>query len=188
VAECTGVIIQEVNGLRRLVDEFSRFARMPVLTPRLGDLRPLVDGVASLYRESHPNLRLTSRYPDDLPPLEFDPDYIKRAVLNLVDNAVEAVGGAGDVDIEILHLPEVGRIQLIVSDSGPGIKPEDKDKLFLPYFSTKTTGMGLGLPIVHEIITEHGGAIWVEDNHPRGTRFIMELPVSRMSATVETQA
>jgi two-component system nitrogen regulation sensor histidine kinase NtrY len=188
VAECTGVIIQEVNGLRRLVDEFSRFARMPVLTPRPGDLRPLVDGVAGLYRESHPNLRLTSRYPDDLPPLEFDPDYIKRAVLNLVDNAVEAVSGAGDVDIEIVHLPEVGRIQLIVSDSGPGIKPEDKDKLFLPYFSTKTTGMGLGLPIVHEIITEHGGAIWVEDNHPRGTRFIMELPVSRMSATVETQA
>jgi two-component system nitrogen regulation sensor histidine kinase NtrY len=75
-----------------------------------------------------------------------------------------------------------------VSDSGPGIKPEDKDKLFLPYFSTKTTGMGLGLPIVHEIITEHGGAVWVEDNHPRGSRFVVELPVARLSAAVETQA
>jgi two-component system nitrogen regulation sensor histidine kinase NtrY len=188
VAECTGIIIQEVNGLRRLVDEFSRFARMPVLTPRPGDLRPLVDGVASLYRESHPTLRLSTRYPDDLPPLEFDPDYIKRAVLNLVDNAVEAVGGVGDVEVEIVHLPELGRVQLIVSDSGPGIKPEDKDKLFLPYFSTKTTGMGLGLPIVHEIITEHGGAIWVEDNLPRGSRFVIELPVARIPAAVETQA
>jgi two-component system nitrogen regulation sensor histidine kinase NtrY len=161
---------------------------MPVLTPRPGDLRPLVDSVASLYRESHPTLRLSTRYPDDLPPLEFDPDYIKRAVLNLVDNAVEAVGGVGDVEVEIVHLPELGRVQLIVSDSGPGIKPEDKDKLFLPYFSTKTTGMGLGLPIVHEIITEHGGAIWVEDNLPRGSRFVIELPVARIPAAVETQA
>jgi two-component system nitrogen regulation sensor histidine kinase NtrY len=188
VAECTGIIIQEVNGLRRLVDEFSRFARMPVLTPRPADLRPLVDSVASLYRESHPTLRFSTRYPDDLPLLEFDPDYIKRALLNLVDNAVEAVGGGGDVDIEIALAPDGGRVQLIVSDSGPGIKPEDKDKLFLPYFSTKTTGMGLGLPIVHEIITEHGGAVWVEDNHPRGSRFVVELPVARLSAAVETQA
>jgi two-component system nitrogen regulation sensor histidine kinase NtrY len=188
VTECTGIIIQEVNGLRRLVDEFSRFARMPVLAPRPSDLRPLVDNVAGLYRESHPALQLTTRCPDDLPRLVLDPDYIKRAVLNLVDNAVEAVGGAGDVEIEIVHLAEVGRVQLIVSDSGPGIKPEDKDKLFLPYFSTKTTGMGLGLPIVHEIITEHGGAIWVEDNHPRGSRFVIELPVERLPAPVESQA
>src|SRR3989441_1002377 len=185
ITECTETIIQEVDGLKRLVDEFSRFARMPVLTPRPTDLKSLVDAVAGLYRESHPALRLTTRYRDDLPLLEVDPDHIKRAMLNLVDNAAEAVGGTGEVDIEALHLPEAGRVQVIVSDTGPGISAEDKDKLFMPYFSTKTNGMGLGLPIVHEIVTEHGGTIRVEDNQPKGSRFVMELPVSRSTAPVE---
>jgi two-component system nitrogen regulation sensor histidine kinase NtrY len=186
VTECTATIIQEVDGLRRLVDEFSRFARMPVLTPRPTDLRAIVEAVVSLYRESHPRLRLSTRYPDDLPLAEVDPDHIKRAVLNLVDNAVEAVVGVGDVEVEIVHLADAGRVQVVVSDSGTGINAEDKDKLFLPYFSTKTNGMGLGLPIVHEIVTEHGGIILVEDNQPRGSRFVMELPVARVGAPVET--
>src|SRR3989442_15080953 len=95
VAECTGTIIQEVDGLRRLVDEFSRFARMPALAPRPTDLGPLVESVVALYRESHPGLMLVTRHAGDLPPVEVDPDHIKRAVLNLVDNAVEAGGGAG---------------------------------------------------------------------------------------------
>src|SRR5882762_8659607 len=94
VAEATETIIHEVDGLKRLVDEFSRFARMPVLTPRPTDVRQLIDSVASLYRDSHPRLAITTHHPDDLPLLEVDPDHIKRAVLNLVDNAVEAVGGA----------------------------------------------------------------------------------------------
>jgi two-component system, NtrC family, nitrogen regulation sensor histidine kinase NtrY len=186
VAECTETIIQEVDGLRRLVDEFSRFARMPALTPRPTDLRAIVDAVASLYRESHPRLRLSIRYADDLPLAEVDPDHIKRAVLNLVDNAVEAVGGSGEVEVEIAHLADVGRVQLVVMDSGSGITAEDKDKVFLPYFSTKTNGMGLGLPIVHEIAAEHGGIVRIEDNQPRGSRFVMELPVARIPAPVET--
>jgi two-component system nitrogen regulation sensor histidine kinase NtrY len=186
VAECTETIIQEVDGLRRLVDEFSRFARMPALSPRPTDLRSIVDAVGSLYRESHPRLRLTTRYADDLPLAEVDPDHIKRAVLNLVDNAVEAVGGSGEVEVEIAHLAEVGRVQLVVTDSGAGIIAEDKDKVFLPYFSTKTNGMGLGLPIVHEIAAEHGGIVRIEDNQPRGSRFVMELPVARVPAPVET--
>jgi two-component system nitrogen regulation sensor histidine kinase NtrY len=183
VTECTETIIQEVDGLKRLVDEFSRFARMPALAPRPTDLRPLVEAVAGLYRESHPALRLTTRYADDLPLLEADPDHLRRAVLNLVDNAVEAVGGAGDVDVSVVS--DGARVTITVSDSGPGIRAEDKEKLFLPYFSTKTTGMGLGLPIVHEIVTEHGGTIRVEDNVPRGSRFVLVLPVSRAAATVE---
>ncbi len=186
ITECTETIIQEVNGLRRLVDEFSRFARMPVLTPRPTDLRAIVEAVAGLYRESHPALRLRTRYPDALPLAEVDPDHIKRAILNLVDNAVQAVGGAGDVEVEVGHVAEAGRVLVVVSDTGPGINPEDKDKLFLPYFSTKTNGMGLGLPIVHEIVVEHGGTIRVEDNHPRGSRFLMDLPVARTAVPVET--
>jgi two-component system, NtrC family, nitrogen regulation sensor histidine kinase NtrY len=185
VLECTETIIHEVEGLKHLVDEFSRFARMPVLTPRPTDARQLIDGVASLYRESHPALSITTRHADDLPLLEIDPDHIKRAVLNLVDNAVEAIGDSGVVRVETVHVPETGHARIIVSDNGPGISPEDRERLFLPYFSTKVSGMGLGLPIVHEIVTEHGGTIRVEANEPTGTRFVMELPVSRTAAPVE---
>jgi len=185
VTECTETIIHEVDGLKRLVDEFSRFARMPALTPRPTDVRVLIEPVASLYREAHPGLTLTTRHAEDLPLLDIDPDYIKRAVLNLVDNAVDAVGGHGDVTVETTYLEAAGRARVIVSDSGPGIGADAKEKLFLPYFSTKVTGMGLGLPIVHQIVTEHGGSIRVEDNIPRGSRFIIEVPVSRASVPVE---
>ena len=188
VNECTETIIQEVDGLKRLVDEFSRFARMPALAPRPTDVRAVVEAVATLYRESHPALRLITRYPESVPLLEVDPDHIKRAVTNLVDNAVEAVGGAGNVEVEIANVADGGGVQLIVSDDGPGIGPEDKEKLFLPYFSTKTNGMGLGLPIVYEIVAEHGGTIRVEDNVPRGSRFIFDLPAVRVATAVGAQA
>ena len=186
VAECTDTIVQEVDGLRRLVDEFSRFARMPAFVPRPTDVRPLIEGVTALYRDSHPGLALTTHHPDDLPLCDVDPDHVKRAVLNLVDNAVEAIGATGgEVVVETLHLPDPGRVRIVVSDTGPGIPLEDRDKLFLPHFSTKVTGMGLGLPIVSEIATEHGGTVSVEDNEPRGSRFTIELPVARTPATVE---
>jgi two-component system nitrogen regulation sensor histidine kinase NtrY len=188
VTECTETIIQEVDGLKRLVDEFSRFARMPALAPRPTDVRAVVEAVATLYRESHPALRLVTRYPESVPLLEVDPDHIKRAVTNLVDNAVEAVSGAGNVEVEIANVADGGGVQLIVSDDGPGIGPEDKEKLFLPYFSTKTNGMGLGLPIVYEIVAEHGGTIRVEDNVPRGSRFIFDLPAARAATAVGAQA
>jgi two-component system, NtrC family, nitrogen regulation sensor histidine kinase NtrY len=180
--ECTATIIQEVEGLKRLVDEFSRFARMPALTPKPTDLRALVESVATLYRESHPGITLTTRAAPDLPLLVVDPDQIKRAALNLVDNAVEAVGGTGSVAVELQFSPETGRVRLSVTDTGAGIAPEDKEKLFLPYFSTKATGMGLGLSIVHQIVTDHGGTIWVEDNPPRGSRFVVELPAVAIPA------
>jgi two-component system, NtrC family, nitrogen regulation sensor histidine kinase NtrY len=185
VAECTETIIHEVDGLKRLVDEFSRFARMPVFVPRPTDVRPLIDGVAGLYRESHPALTVVTRHGDDVPMLEVDPDHIKRAVLNLVDNAVEAVAGTGIVTIETEYLADSGRVRLTVSDNGPGISGDDRDKLFLPYFSTKVAGMGLGLPIVSEIVNEHGGVIRVEDNQPSGSRFVVEVPVTRAPAPVE---
>jgi two-component system nitrogen regulation sensor histidine kinase NtrY len=179
VIECTETIIAEVDGLKRLVDEFSRFARMPALNPRPVDLRPLVDAVAALYRESHPGLRVTTRFPADLPMVEVDPDHLRRAVVNLVDNAVEAAGAKGQVTVEIAELAGPPRVQLVVSDDGPGIGAEDRERVFQPYFSRRAGGMGLGLPIVHEIVTEHGGTVRIEDNHPRGCRFVVELPVAR---------
>jgi two-component system nitrogen regulation sensor histidine kinase NtrY len=185
VEECTGTIIQEVEGLKHLVDEFSRFARMPALQPKPTELNRLLEGVVALYRESQPALALKTSFAPDLPALEVDPDQIKRAVLNLVDNAVEAVGGAGEVTIESVFLPETKRARILVLDNGVGIPPEDKDKLFLPYFSTKAAGMGLGLAIVHQIVTDHGGSIWVEDNAPKGSRFVIELSVDRPAPTAE---
>ena len=153
---------------------------MPALAPKPTDLARLLEGVvgalprvASRASPSAPSSPRTCRS------LEVDPDQIKRAVLNLVDNAVEAVGGTGEVGGADAWLPEAGRVRIVVTDDGPGIPPEDRDKLFLPYFSTKATGMGLGLPIVSQIVSEHGGTIRVEDNAPRGSRFVIELPVGR---------
>jgi two-component system nitrogen regulation sensor histidine kinase NtrY len=180
--EATATIIQEVDGLKQLVDEFSRFARMPALTLKPTDVGRLLEGVVLLYRDSHPGLGIKAAFSPDLPPLEVDPDQIKRAVLNLVDNAVEAVGQTGDVTVEVVWLPDARRARIAVSDNGPGIAPEDKDRLFVPYFSTKPTGMGLGLPIVHQIVIDHGGSIWVEDNPPHGSRFVIELPGERVPA------
>ena len=180
--EATATIVQEVEGLRQLVDEFSRFARMPALTLKPTDLARLLEGVVVLYRESHPALSIRAVFSPELPSLEIDPDQIKRAVLNLVDNAVEAVSQTGEVTVETIWLPEPGRARIIVSDNGPGISDDDKERLFVPYFSTKPTGMGLGLPIVHQIVTDHGGAIWVEDNPPHGSRFVIELLGERVPA------
>jgi two-component system nitrogen regulation sensor histidine kinase NtrY len=185
--ECTETIIQEVDGLKHLVDEFSRFARMPALTPKPTDLRPLVESVLALYRESHSALRLTVRAAAELPLVLIDPDQIKRATLNLVENAVDAVSGAGLVEVELDYSVDAGGIRLTVSDDGPGIPTEDREKLFQPYFSTKPMGTGLGLSIVHQIVTDHGGTIRVEDRVPRGSRFIVELPAAAvLTAPVAT--
>jgi two-component system, NtrC family, nitrogen regulation sensor histidine kinase NtrY len=181
--EATATIVQEVEGLKQLVDEFSRFARMPSLQPRATDLGRLLEGVVVLYRESHAALDIKVSFSPDMPQMDVDPDQIKRAALNLVDNAVEAVGGSGQVTLETIWMPESRRARIIVADDGPGIQAEDKERLFLPYFSTKSNGTGLGLSIVHQIVTDHGGTIWVEDVVPQGTRFVVELPVGRLAVT-----
>ena len=180
--EATATIVQEVDALKQLVDEFSRFARMPALTLKSTDLSRLLEGVVVLYRDSHPGLSIRASFAPDMPSVEVDPDQIKRAVLNLVDNAVEAVGQTGEVIVETEWIPETHRARILVTDDGPGIAPDDKDKLFIPYFSTKATGMGLGLPIVHQIVTDHGGSIWVEDRPPHGSRFVVELPGERVAS------
>jgi nitrogen fixation/metabolism regulation signal transduction histidine kinase len=184
IAQCATLIAQEVQGLKTLVDEFSRFARFPVAEPVPTQLNEVVESALKLYGDSLDGIQLVSELAPDLPTLEGDPVLLRRALINLIDNAAEAVSQAATKTILVRtrYQPFIGRVELSVADTGPGIPPEHKERLFLPFFSTKASGMGLGLAIVSRIVAEHYGSIRVEDNLPRGTRFVVELPVERAAA------
>ncbi len=176
--ECTRTIIQEVEGLRSLVDEFSHYARMPAPQPRLGDLHEIIRQVAQLYAGVPSRIALRIELDPGVPRLNFDPEQMKRALINLVDNAVAALGeDGGEIVISTRHRPAAGRVFLEIADTGPGFPPEDRDRAFLPYYSTKRSSGGLGLAIVNRIVVEHGGEIRIEDNVPRGARLVVSLPV-----------
>ncbi len=181
--ECTRTIIQEVEGLKNLVDEFSRYARMPSPQPRPGDLHAVVQQVAKLYAGVHPEVKLRTELDPSVPPINLDPDHMKRALINLVDNAVAAIPDEGEILISTRFVPTAGRVQVEIADTGKGFPPEDRDRLFLPYYSTKRPTGGLGLPIVRRIVLEHGGEIRVEENHPRGTRVVIDLPALEPAVT-----
>jgi two-component system nitrogen regulation sensor histidine kinase NtrY len=177
VAECTSAIVTEVESLKGLVDEFSQFARMPAPRAVPTDLHALLDDTLSLYNGLFAEVRFERRFAPVLPRVRVDAEQIKRVVVNLVDNAVEAMGRHGVITLETRHDPANHVARLVVSDDGPGVPPEDRDKLFMPYYSTKRRGSGLGLAIVRRIVAEHGGSIEVGDNEPRGARFTIEFPV-----------
>jgi len=134
----------------------------------------------ALYRDSANGVRLRSELAADLPAIPADPDLLRRVLINLIENATEAVSRSanqrGEVLVRTEWLPSEQRVELTVSDTGPGISPEEKERLFLPFFSTKPGGMGLGLAIVSRIVAEHHGSISVEDNNPSGARFRVALP------------
>jgi two-component system nitrogen regulation sensor histidine kinase NtrY len=176
--ECTRTIIQEVEGLRNMVDEFSRYARMPSPRPRPGDLHQIVHQVAQLYAGIRQGIALRTTLDPTVPPLNLDPEQMRRVLINLVDNAVAALGEeTGEIVISTRYLSADGRVQLEIADTGPGFPPEDRDRAFLPYYSTKRSSGGLGLAIVNRVIVEHGGEIRIEDNTPRGARLVITLPV-----------
>ena len=176
VEECASTIITEVESLKGLVDEFSQFARMPAPRAVPTDVHTLLDAALALYDGVLPNVRLERRYGTGLPRVSVDPEQMRRVVLNLVDNAVEAMGRTGTIAMSTEHDEVNNLLRIVVADDGPGIPLAERDKLFLPYYSTKQRGSGLGLAIVRRIVAEHGGAIDVTDNVPRGTRFVIELP------------
>ena len=176
VDECTATIVGEVESLKGLVDEFSQFARMPAPRTVPTDLAHLVADALALYKGIFPHVRLESRCAADLPIVRLDPEQIRRVIINLVDNAIEATAQQGHIVVETQMDGANGVARVIVADDGPGIPPEEREKLFLPYYSTKRRGSGLGLAIVRRIIAEHGGSIDAGDNAPRGTRFTIELP------------
>jgi len=176
--ECTGIIIKSVDELKTLVDEFSNFARMPAVQPTANNLNDIIREALTLFQEAHRTITFSFYADDSLPKLQLDHDQIKRVFINLLDNAVAAIDGEGKIDIESMYNRELQMVSCIVTDNGHGISAEDRPKLFEPYFSTKKSGTGLGLAIVNSIISDHHGFIRVKDNQPKGTKFIIELPVS----------
>jgi two-component system nitrogen regulation sensor histidine kinase NtrY len=177
--ECTRMIINHVDLIRNLVNEFSAFARFPAANMEWLDLPPIVEETLALFKEGHESVQFNTdlRGVLSIPLLRLDRQHIKHALINLLDNAIGAIKGKGQIDISVEYLPNCQCVRLQVSDDGPGIPDRDKARLFEPNFSTKKTGMGIGLSIVNTIITDHGGTISVEDNKPKGARFIILLPV-----------
>jgi two-component system nitrogen regulation sensor histidine kinase NtrY len=176
--ECTETIVRSVDELKTLVDEFSKFARMPTAQLKANNLNDIIREAQTLYQEAHRAIIFSFRADETLPLLQLDRDQIKRMIINLLDNAVAAVEEEGTIDIESRYDKELRMATCIISDSGHGIAPEDRSRLFEPYFSTKKTGTGLGLAIVNNIVSDHHGFIRIKDNTPKGTKFIIELPVT----------
>lgn len=172
----TMTIIKEVESLKRLVNEFSRFGKMPEIkkTPVL--ISNVIEGVVNLYGD-YKEMAIKILRPENEPPVELDAEQFKRVIINIVDNAIQAMQNKGSITISISHDMYANRICVDIADNGPGIREEDKEKLFLPYFSTKKDGTGLGLAIAGRVITEHRGYIRIKDNKPTGTIFTIELPV-----------
>jgi two-component system, NtrC family, nitrogen regulation sensor histidine kinase NtrY len=168
------IIVREVGTLQGMVDEFSRYARMPRPQPTRIDLPRLIEDTLRLYENLKPGVAVEARLAGDLAGVVLDGEQIKRALINLLDNAVEATDAPGQVTVSAAA--HDGHLAIQVADTGRGIPLDAREKLFLPYFSTKGRGTGLGLAIVHRIVTDHHGSIRVEDNQPRGTVFTVELP------------
>lgn len=174
--ECTGMIITQVEELKRLVNEFSTFARMPAANPSPSDISEIINEALSLYRETHKEVDFVFNDSKEVPVFNLDREQIRRVMINLFDNAIEAIEGKGKVVIDLHYDNILKMVRIEVVDNGRGISPENKARLFEPYFSTKKQGTGLGLAIVSTIITDHNGFIRVKDNKPKGTKFIIELP------------
>jgi two-component system nitrogen regulation sensor histidine kinase NtrY len=158
------------------VDEFAQFARMPAPRAERIDLNQVLGDALSLYNGIFTEVEIRRRFASGLPPLMADPEQLRRVIINLVDNAIEATEKKGTVVISTEFDRSQGRVRLGVADDGPGIPAEARDRLFVPHFSTKKRGSGLGLAIVSRIVQEHHGVIRVEDNRPHGARFVVELP------------
>jgi two-component system nitrogen regulation sensor histidine kinase NtrY len=185
--ECVDAITAHVESLKLLVDEFSNFARLPTANPRPDDLNQIIRDVLSSYSGTQ-GVRFESELDDSVPTVDVDHEQMRRALTNLIDNAIAAVRGSdvesreGLVRVRSAHDPLLQSVRLEISDDGVGIPAEDRRRVFEPYFSTKARGTGLGLAIVSRIVADHHGYIRVHANRPRGTRFVVELPVTRVDA------
>ena len=185
VQECSRLIEREVDTLASLVNEFSQFVRFPVAKFTSASANTIVQEAIEVFAGRLDGVTLKAKLTEPLPMVRADAGLIRSVVVNLIDNAAEALERSSfrEIVVSTKSLPDAEAVQIYVADTGHGISPEDKDKLFLPHFSTKDRGTGLGLAIAARIIAEHGGSIHVEDNFPVGARFVIELPVAELTPT-----
>lgn len=178
-SECTTMIIKQTDELRLLVNEFSQFARLPEARKVTASLNQVIEEALVLYRSAHSQHAIEFKGDSEIPVFKLDPEQIKRVVGNLVDNAIHAVasGQKAQVNLETRYDRSLKLVTFTVSDNGQGIAPEDRQRVFEPYYSTKDSGTGLGLPIVKRIVEDHDGYIRALGNDPKGTRMVIELPV-----------
>ncbi|HEX2520970.1 MAG TPA: ATP-binding protein, partial [Terriglobia bacterium] len=176
--ECVQTIHNEVASLKGMVDEFSRFARLPAASMVSTNVNLLIEQTLASYNGRLDGVRLDASLAPELPEIKADPEQLKRVFVNLIDNALEALEDASEKELSLTSsfYPTRQTVEVVVKDTGHGISSADKEKLFLPYFSTKRRGTGLGLAIASRIIADHKGYIHVEDNIPAGASFVVEIP------------
>lgn len=184
VAECAGLIVREVQTLESLVDEFSQFARFPAARLAPADLNSIVSSALEFFQGRLDGVTVRTNLAASLPPVKADRELLRRVLVNLIDNAAEAMEGSSmrQLAISTRAESEDDAVVIEIGDSGHGISPEDKERLFLPHFSTKDRGTGLGLAIASRIVAEHNGSIRVEDNLPVGTKFVIRFPAAEVPA------
>jgi len=177
--ESINIITQEVEGMKDLLNEFLRFSRMPTPDPKPTSLHKIIDDILISYSEHDKKIQIKKNLDPNLAQLTIDSEQIRRVFINLFENATDAIDEGGAIQITTKILDEKKWVRIEFSDNGAGISSVDREKLFLPHFTTKKRGTGLGLAIVNRIIIDHNGIIKVQDNYPKGTTFIIELPYSQ---------
>jgi nitrogen fixation/metabolism regulation signal transduction histidine kinase len=185
VAECAAMIEREVGTLEALVDEFSQFARFPAARLAPADLNAIVASALDVFCGRLEGVVLRTELAASLPPVKADAELLRGVLINLIDNAAEAMEDSTVRKLEVITRSDRDgdAVEIEIADSGHGISPEDKNKLFLPHFSTKERGTGLGLAIASRIVAEHHGTLRVEDNHPAGARMLIRFPTAEVPAS-----
>lgn len=181
--ESMDIISQEVEGMKELLNEFLRFSRMPTPNPLPTNLNQVIEDVSKIYAGHEKLKSLNKNLSPEVTILSLDSEQIRRVFINLFENAIDAIDTEGTITISTRLKKDASTVQIEFSDTGQGISPKDRDKLFLPHFTTKKRGTGLGLAIVTRIVADHDGEIQVKDNPPQGTTFIIELPKQFPSKT-----
>lgn len=175
--ESVRLIVRQVEQMQGMVQEFSAFAKLPEVAPRPGDLAPLLEEVVRIFATSHTGISWGLTMPEALPRISFDPEGLRRVLLNLLGNAAEALEGKGSVEVAAVHDSVLKLVLIEVRDDGPGLPEKERSRVFEPYYSRKKGGTGLGLTIARSIVKDHHGFLRVRPNKPRGTIFTIELPV-----------
>jgi two-component system nitrogen regulation sensor histidine kinase NtrY len=185
--ECTAMIISQTDDLKNLVNEFSQFARMPQAKLVPGFFSRVIEESVILYQQSHPQIRIMLDLDRNVPEFKFDPDQMKRVLVNLLDNSINAILSDGqcqdpEIRLALRYEEDLKIVRFSITDNGPGIPADHRARIFEPYFSTKEGGTGLGLAIVKRIVEDHSGFVRAYSHEPRGAKFVIELPVNELGA------